>query len=144
MVAAGAWTRRTGDRKWASFACLTASAVSFGLVPAAARSGGGGAALAALTVGAAGGCATLSPLTTWPHRYIGVAGAHGAAAYAFWNSFVAVGGVAGPYAFGAMGNGAFALLAGCQAVAAALLLAFGFWEDRDVRRVAAAKEAGDE
>jgi MFS family permease len=42
MVAAGAWTRRTGDRKWASFACLTASAVSFGLVPAAARSGGGG------------------------------------------------------------------------------------------------------
>lgn len=131
MVLAGAWVRFTGDRTWICAASLTVSTIAFALTHTAATRAGGGAGLAALAVGAATQAAVLSPLTTWPHRYIGIAAAHGAAAYAFWNAFVAVSGVVGPYAFGSLSHpAAFGLLAGCQAVAAVLLLAFGLWEKR--------------
>lgn len=141
MVAAGAWVRVTGDRTGICTLSLAASAVSFAMVPAAAASGSG-AALAALTVASATQAAALSPLVTWPHRYVSVAAAHGAAGYAFFNSFVAVGGILGPYAFGALSRtAAFSFLAACQPGAAVLLAAFGLWEARDRRRKGC--DAGD-
>ena len=76
----------------------------------------------------------LAALATWPDRY--VTGRHRCAEYAFWNSFVAVGGFAGPYLLGATSlKTSMSIMAAFQAVAGCVLLAFGLIEDRgDERR----------
>jgi MFS family permease len=130
LVAAGAVVKRTGDRKWVAFATLAASGAAFAALPSAAASGGPGAGLALLTLAAAGGTGSMGALSTWPHRYLAASGRSQAAAFAAFNSFSSVAGALGPFMAGAMPREtAFYVVAAFQFAAAALLLAFGCWED---------------
>ena len=133
LVLAGALCRATGDRKFQSSALLAASAAGFALVPVAVEANSSRGALLSLIVGSCGGVGALAALTTRPDRY--VTGTHRCAEYAFWKSFVAVGGFAGPYLLGATSlRTSMGIMAGFQALAGCILLAFGFIEDRGDRK----------
>ena len=61
-----------------------------------------------------------------------------AAAFAGFNMYSAFAGCFGPYAAGALPREtSFYMMAALQVAAAAILLAFGVWEDRDDRKRAA-------
>ena len=133
LVLAGAICRRTGDRKVQTFVLLIASAVGFALVPVSVENNSSRGALFSLIVGSCGGVGALAALATWPDRY--VTGRHRCAEYAFWNSFVAVGGFGGPYLMGAVSlKTSMSIMAGFQALAGCILLVFGFIEGRGDRR----------
>ena len=102
------------------------------MVPVAVSANSSRGALFGLILGSCGGVGALAALATWPDRY--VTGRHRCAEYAFWNSFVAVGGFGGPYLMGAASlKVSMGIMAGFQLAAGVLLLAFGFLEDRGDR-----------
>jgi len=143
LVLAGALCRATGDRKYQCFVLLLVSAVGFAIIPVAVERNSAGGALGSLVLGSVGGVGALSALATWPDKF--VTGKHKAAEYAFWNSFVSIGGLMGPYLMGATSlRTSTGIMAAFQVCAAVILLAFGFLEDRRDVALARRKKSVEE